>query len=86
MLCREDLRLIISSATLNAERFSSYFDGAAIFTVPGRMFKVEVFYTKAPEADYLDACVVSALQVGGTAVISSSALFGGHRQIKHRVV
>ncbi len=59
----EDLRLIISSATLNAERFSSYFDGAAIFTVPGRMYSVEVFYTKAPEADYLDAAVVSVLHV-----------------------
>jgi pre-mRNA-splicing factor ATP-dependent RNA helicase DHX16 len=60
---REDLRLIISSATLNAERFSNYFDGAAIFTVPGRMYNVEVFYTRAPEADYVDAAVVSALQV-----------------------
>lgn len=46
------------------------------------MFKVEVFYTKAPEADYLDACVVSALQVGGTAAMSSSASFGGYRQLR----
>jgi len=60
---REDLRLIISSATLNAERFSNYFDGAAIFTVPGRMFSVDVYYTKAPEADYLDAAVVSVLHI-----------------------
>jgi pre-mRNA-splicing factor ATP-dependent RNA helicase DHX16 len=60
---REDLRLIISSATLNAERFSTYFDDAAIFNVPGRLYNVEVFYTKAPEADYLDAAVVCALQI-----------------------
>lgn len=66
---REDLRLIISSATLNAERFSSYFDGAAIFTVPGRMYSVEVFYTKAPEADYLDAAVVSVLHVRASLVL-----------------
>ncbi len=60
---REDLRLVISSATLNAERFSNYFDGAAIFTVPGRMFSVDSYYTKAPEADYLDAAVVSVLHI-----------------------
>ena len=27
------------------------------------MYSVEVFYTKAPEADYLDAAVVSVLHV-----------------------
>ena len=32
--------------------------------MPGRLYNVEVFYTKAPEADYLDAAVVSVLQVG----------------------
>lgn len=59
----EDFRLIISSATLDAEKFSKYFDDASIFMIPGRMFPVEVFYTKAPEADYLDAAVVSILQI-----------------------
>jgi hypothetical protein len=32
-------------------------------TVPGRRFPVDIFYTKAPEADYLDAAVVSVLQI-----------------------
>ena len=32
-------------------------------TVPGRMFSVDVYYTKAPEADYLDAAVVSVLHI-----------------------
>ena len=31
--------------------------------VPGRRFPVDVYYTKAPEADYLDAAVVSILQI-----------------------
>jgi pre-mRNA-splicing factor ATP-dependent RNA helicase DHX16 len=55
---REDIKIIISSATLNAEAFAGFFDDAAIFTIPGRMFPVEILYTKAPEADYLDAAVV----------------------------
>lgn len=29
----------------------------------GRMFPVDIMYTKAPEADYLDAVVVTVLQV-----------------------
>ncbi|KAM7269789.1 hypothetical protein ACFE04_025286 [Oxalis oulophora] len=60
---RPDLKLLISSATLDAEKFSNYFDQAPIFKIPGRRFPVEIHYTKAPEADYLDAAVVTALQI-----------------------
>ena len=59
---RDDLRLVISSATLDADKFSAFFDGAPIFTVPGRMYPVQVLHTKAPEADYVDAAVVTVLQ------------------------
>nr|XP_002122847.2 pre-mRNA-splicing factor ATP-dependent RNA helicase DHX16-like [Ciona intestinalis] len=60
---RPDLKLLISSATLDAEKFSTFFDDAPIFRIPGRRFPVDIYYTKAPEADYLDACVVSVFQI-----------------------
>lgn len=60
---RSDIRLIISSATVEAEKFSRYFDGAPIFNVPGRKFPVDIYYTKAPENNYLDAAVVTVLQI-----------------------
>ncbi|KAG1698522.1 Pre-mRNA-splicing factor ATP-dependent RNA helicase DHX16 [Nymphon striatum] len=60
---RSDLKLLISSATLDAEKFSEFFDDAPVFRIPGRRFPVDIYYTKAPEADYLDACVVSVLQI-----------------------
>ncbi|KAK4482598.1 hypothetical protein RD792_009762 [Penstemon davidsonii] len=60
---RPDLKLLISSATLDAEKFSDYFDSAPIFKIPGRRFPVDIHYTKAPEADYLDAAIVTALQI-----------------------
>ena len=60
---RPDLKLLISSATVDAEKFSSYFDYAPIFKVPGRRYEVPVYYTKAPEADYVDAAVATALQI-----------------------
>jgi len=60
---RKDLKLIISSATMDAEKFSKYFDDASIFMIPGRMFPVDIFYTKSPEADYVDAATVTVLQI-----------------------
>ena len=42
-------KLIVTSATLDAVKFSSYFYEAPIFTIPGRTFPVEVLYTKEPE-------------------------------------
>lgn len=44
MLRRKDLKVILMSATVDAERFSKYLDGAPILTVPGRTFPVQVHY------------------------------------------
>ena len=63
---RDDIRIIIASATLDAEKFSDYFDGAPIFAIPGRRYPVDVYYTKAPESDYLDAAVMTVLQIHKT--------------------
>uniref|UniRef100_A0A8C4DDD4 RNA helicase n=1 Tax=Dicentrarchus labrax TaxID=13489 RepID=A0A8C4DDD4_DICLA len=60
---RSDLKVLVASATLDTERFSCFFDEAPVFRIPGRRFPVDIFYTKAPEADYLEACVVSVLQI-----------------------
>ncbi len=78
---RPDLKLLISSATLEAEKMSDYFDGAPVFVIPGRRYPVEVMYTKgamsergcvlcvcaadalaAPEADYVEAAIITVLQ------------------------
>ena len=60
---RPEIKLLISSATLDAEKFSEYFDFAPIFRIPGRRYPVDILYTKQPEADYMDAVVVSVLQI-----------------------
>ncbi|GAU26869.1 hypothetical protein TSUD_02710 [Trifolium subterraneum] len=60
---RPELRLIVTSATLDAEKFSGYFFNCNIFTIPGRTFPVEILYTKAPESDYLDASLITVLQI-----------------------
>ena len=60
---RPDLKIIVTSATLDAEKFSSYFMNCPIFTIPGRTFPVEVMYTKAPESDYMDAALITVMQI-----------------------
>lgn len=44
MLRRKDLKVVLMSATVDAERFSEYFGGAPVITVPGRTFPVQVRY------------------------------------------
>ncbi|KAI9358557.1 P-loop containing nucleoside triphosphate hydrolase protein [Zopfochytrium polystomum] len=43
---RPSLKLIIMSATLNADKFSDFFDQAPVFSVPGRVFPVDIFYAR----------------------------------------
>lgn len=60
---RAELKLIVTSATLDAVKFSQYFFKAPIFTIPGRTFPVEILYTKEPETDYLDASLITVMQI-----------------------
>ena len=47
---RPDLRVIVTSATLDTTRFAAHFNNCPIYAVPGRMFPVDVCYaTKDPK-------------------------------------
>ena len=48
---RRDLKLIITSATLDAERFAKHFSGAPMMQVSGRSYPVEVRYRPSQEND-----------------------------------
>jgi pre-mRNA-splicing factor ATP-dependent RNA helicase DHX16 len=63
---RPDFKLLISSATMDAQKFSEYFDDAPIFNVPGRKFPVDIHYTPQPEANYLHAAVTTIFQIHTT--------------------
>ncbi|XP_034309636.2 ATP-dependent RNA helicase DHX8 [Magallana gigas] len=63
VLKRKELKLIVTSATLDAVKFSQYFFEAPIFTIPGRTYPVEVLYTKEAETDYLDASLITVMQI-----------------------
>jgi pre-mRNA-splicing factor ATP-dependent RNA helicase DHX38/PRP16 len=60
---RRDFRLIVTSATLNADRFSQFFGSVPIFNIPGRTFPVETLYAKTPVEDYVEGAVRQALAI-----------------------
>jgi len=60
---RRDFKLIVTSATLNADKFSNFFGSVPIFYIPGRTFPVEVLYAKTPVEDYVEGAVKQALTV-----------------------
>jgi len=60
---RPDLKVIVTSATLDADKFSEYFNQCPIFSIPGRTFPVEIMYSREPESDYLDAALVTVMQI-----------------------
>ncbi|EPZ32495.1 DUF1605 domain-containing protein [Rozella allomycis CSF55] len=60
---KDDFKIVIMSATINAEKFSKYFDDAKILYVAGRMYPVEINYTEEPTHNYLNAALVTILQI-----------------------
>jgi len=63
---RPDLKIIIMSATLYAQKFQRYFKSCPLLAVPGRTHPVEIFYTTAPEVDYLEAAIRTVLSIHAT--------------------
>jgi ATP-dependent RNA helicase DHX8/PRP22 len=60
---RKDLKLIVTSATLDAEKFSAYFFDCPMFRIPGRTFPVETLHATEPESDYVDAALLTVMQI-----------------------
>ncbi len=51
---RRDLKVIVSSATLDTERFSQFFGGAPTLSVPGRLFPIEIQYREPSDGEEAD--------------------------------
>ena len=61
---RPDLKVIVTSATIDTEAFAAHFGGAPIIEVSGRLYPVEVRYRPVAEDDeephFIDAAVAAA--------------------------
>lgn len=60
---RPDVKIIVTSATLDAVKFSGYFFDCKILKIPGRTFPVETYFANELEHDYLEASMSCVLQI-----------------------
>ncbi|XP_048512923.1 probable ATP-dependent RNA helicase DHX35 isoform X2 [Athalia rosae] len=70
---RRSLKVIVSSATVDAEQLRDFFntnttkdtskDSATIISVEGRLYPVDTYYIQEPVADYVKAVVDTALKI-----------------------
>ena len=60
---RRDLKLIVTSATMDAGKFATFFGNVPIFKIPGRTFPVDIKYAKSPAEDYVEAAVKQVIQI-----------------------
>ena len=66
---RPELRIIVSSATIEAQLFASFYAGdnaeelCKIVSLEGRTHPVEIFYLEEPTPDYVERAIETAFQI-----------------------
>lgn len=64
MFLSSDLKLIVTSATMDADKFANFFGGhTPVFHIPGRTFPVETYHARVPVEDHVDAAVKQAVKI-----------------------
>ncbi len=84
---RPDLKLIITSATIDPERFASHFGDAPVISVSGRTYPVEVRYRPLNEAedkdqDQLDAIIDAVNELSRESAGDILVFLSGERDIR----
>jgi ATP-dependent helicase HrpA len=80
---RPDLKVIITSATIDPERFSAAFDGAPIIEVSGRTYPVEVRYRPVgDEQDQAQAISDAVNELSGEGPGDILVFLSGEREIR----
>jgi ATP-dependent helicase HrpA len=81
---RPDLKVVVSSATIETERFSAFFGAAPVIQVEGRTFPVDVLYEPYdPELDLHDAVASSVESISSLDPYGDILVFlPGEREIR----
>lgn len=58
-----NLKVIVTSATLDLAKFASFFNKCPVLKIPGRTFPVETLFSREPEPDYLAAALDCVMQI-----------------------
>lgn len=60
---RPELRVVVMSATLEEKKFQHFFADAPLVHIAGRMYPVEIYYARQPEANYVEAAIRTVVQL-----------------------
>ncbi|KAH8611323.1 DEAD DEAH box helicase Helicase conserved C terminal domain [Trypanosoma vivax] len=60
---RPTLKVIVTSATLERDKFCSYFNVQSVFFIEGRTFPVDTFFLSEPTEDYLDCTLKTVMKL-----------------------
>lgn len=58
-----NLKVIVTSATLDLAKFASFFNECPVLKFPGRTYPVETLFSREPEPDYLAAALDCVMQI-----------------------
>jgi ATP-dependent helicase HrpA len=80
---RPDLKVVVTSATIDTERFSAHFGGAPVVEVSGRTYPVEVRYRPlAQDADQAEAICEAVAELGAEGPGDVLVFLSGEREIR----
>ncbi|HEY3239489.1 MAG TPA: ATP-dependent RNA helicase HrpA, partial [Acidimicrobiia bacterium] len=80
---RPDLKVVVTSATIDTERFSAHFGGAPVVEVSGRTYPVEVRYRPlAEDADQAEAICEAVAELGAEGPGDILVFLSGEREIR----
>ncbi|GAA5982727.1 hypothetical protein JCM11641_007769 [Rhodosporidiobolus odoratus] len=72
---RRKEKIVVMSATIDAKRFSEFFNDAPVLFVQGRQHNVTLNYAQTPQPDYLDAALKTVFQIHTTYMPGSILVF-----------
>jgi HrpA-like RNA helicase len=72
---RSDLNIIITSATLQVEKYSKFFFDCPIFSIPGRCFPIKIYFKNFFHRDFLSSSLITILKVAKNSFIGDILVF-----------
>ncbi|KAI4340652.1 hypothetical protein MLD38_025465 [Melastoma candidum] len=57
------LKVLITSATLDGNKVSKFFSDCPVLTVPGKLYPVEIFYSKERPSNYVESSLRTAIDI-----------------------
>eukprot|EP01064_Diplonema_japonicum_P023611 TRINITY_DN34023_c0_g1_i1.p1 TRINITY_DN34023_c0_g1~~TRINITY_DN34023_c0_g1_i1.p1 ORF type:complete len:1063 (+),score=318.19 TRINITY_DN34023_c0_g1_i1:46-3189(+) len=72
---RRDLKLIVTSATMDYDKFSGFFCNCPVFKIHGRTFPVDIFYQQTNVSDYVNSVVKQAITIHLTSADGDILIF-----------